>query len=330
MALKVTGFQFFGSTRQVVQAVKANLVFKKDQESQSNTPASYSNATSTSRPERSFHPQPDVISDTRSRAFSDVTGDSTREAFYGVSSARYQQVVESDSESLGSVATEEVRRSTRFVVLECSNISIIDATAARGCFLALVFMLQEHGIDLVFAGLPADCRRILVNHEVISEDKYEGGALAFQNMNAAMEWCESVLCSALYVNPIKSCSLASIFPRCIQEIRGYFEEREYPPNNTVIKRGEPADAIYIVQKGSVAIYDDSESNEFNLTSAFGHVDFLQQKPFYQFTAVTGSLPTTRCHVLTRNAFNAMANERPSAALAFVQTLYQIITRPKLE
>ena len=314
----------------MLTAVKSNLVLKSSVEKQFHTPSSNSIGSVNPRSERGVNTQPDLVQ-ARVRAFSDVTTEATRDPFHTPVSSRYQYAVESDSDSLASVAADDVKRSTRFVVLECSQVSTIDATAARGCFLALVFMLEEQGIDLVFAGLPQECVRILLNHGVVSESNQCGdGALTFKNMDSAIEWCENVLCGALYMNPNKSCTLASIFPGCIQQIRSYFQEQEFPPHHTVLKRGDPADALYIVQKGSVAIYDDSDSNELNLTSMFGHIDFFQRKRCYQFTAVTGSQAATHCYMLTRSSYERMARESPSSALAFMQTLYQIISRPKLD
>ena len=56
---------------------------------------------------------------------------------------------------------------TKYICLECSRMSGVDATAAQGCFLTVKQLLREHGITLVFCGLGAHIERVLESNHII-------------------------------------------------------------------------------------------------------------------------------------------------------------------
>lgn len=306
VALKLRGLQFFGSTRSVIDAVNNSIY--TSQHKQVATPLSVENQQLSSQL-RDNETMP------RTRAFS-VGADEE-----SVKAAKRKYSDESSR-------VEDARKSTRFVVLDCSDVTTIDATAARGCFLAVVFMLNERGIDVVFSGLSDECERILVNHQVINANNELDvtGGHSFDTMNAAIEWCETFLCTALYMNPNQSCTLRSVFPECIEHIRPFFTQVEFAMNEVIIRNGHKANAIYIVQEGSVAIFDQpsKSTNEYNTTSMFGHVDFFHKPSVSTFTAI--ATKSTKTYVINRQSFNELINTNAKAAIALQQTVLQAMTK----
>jgi hypothetical protein len=77
----------------------------------------------------------------------------------------------------------EVR--TEFMVLNFTDVSGVDATAARSCFLMLVQLLRNAGATVVFACPRLDIRVLLGAHGVILDaDKVT------DTLDSALEWCE--------------------------------------------------------------------------------------------------------------------------------------------
>lgn len=78
----------------------------------------------------------------------------------------------------------------KFAVLECSDFSGVDSTAARACFLPLGRQLKAKGVCLLFAALEPEVKRSLQRHGVsVDQD--------FDNLDAALEYAEDSLLATL-------------------------------------------------------------------------------------------------------------------------------------
>lgn len=244
VALKLEGFQFFGSTTRVLKAVEANISEDRPKPSPVVEPGSRQRACSADEASRI---------PSRARATShgiidlSLTSDNTETSLERALQVRSNRL-----------SGQWERKATRFVVLDCTDVPLIDATAARGCFLTLLFLMQEKGIDLVFAGLSPECKRILQSHDVISLDytsdddieenfiESDDCASSFETLNTALEWCENLLCRALYVNPKQRNTLSNLFSK---SVASYFTVMTFGPYHTILQSGQDADAIYVVEKG---------------------------------------------------------------------------------
>lgn len=83
----------------------------------------------------------------------------------------------------GGAGGGEVR--TEFLVLNFTDVSGVDATAARSCFLMLVQLLRGAGATVVFACPRAEIRQLLEAHGVIL-----GSDRVTADLDGALEWCE--------------------------------------------------------------------------------------------------------------------------------------------
>lgn len=74
---------------------------------------------------------------------------------------------------------------TEFMVLNFTDVSGLDATAARSCFLMLVQLLRNAGATVVFACPRLDIRVLLGAHGVILDTDE-----VMDTLDEALEWCE--------------------------------------------------------------------------------------------------------------------------------------------
>lgn len=107
-----------------------------------------------------------------------------------------------------------LRRPPKFVVLDCTQLSHLDASAARGCFLQLVRMCVKRGITVCAAGVTPKIDWMLRSHDVSYEsheediikalyqsrsDQTDGSMtrseriLLFLTIHEALEFCENAL-----------------------------------------------------------------------------------------------------------------------------------------
>lgn len=101
---------------------------------------------------------------------------------------------------------------TRFLVLDCSDITALDATASRTCFSSLKQVMKQHNVCIVYCGLPADVARLLRGQQVLmprplcaapgtSDDIFASQmqqlhtaeVAEFSDLDHGLEWCENAL-----------------------------------------------------------------------------------------------------------------------------------------
>ncbi|CAM9704722.1 unnamed protein product [Chrysoparadoxa australica] len=77
---------------------------------------------------------------------------------------------------------------TRYLVLDFSNVSGVDATAVRVCFLMLKQVLKTSGVVPIFATMTPAIERLLSAQQVVVS-----GDQTFRTLDTALEWCEEEL-----------------------------------------------------------------------------------------------------------------------------------------
>jgi anion transporter len=108
----------------------------------------------------------------------------------------------------------------------------------------------------------------------------------------------------------------------LAKLAAHLEPLSFAPKTTILRRGEPGDAFYLVARGSVGVYSGSETNETP-------VKVLHEgEPFGEMALLTNSTRTasikteTDCEVLrlARGVFLEVVREQPSVALSIAATL----------
>ena len=106
-------------------------------------------------------------------------------------------------------------------------------------------------------------------------------------------------------------------------------ERAFQARTTIFHEGDPGDALYIVVEGRVRISMLSEGgHEMTLGfieagECFGDLAILDGGPR---TATAAAVDGTRTFVVTKDAFRGWLIERPTAAVALLETVSQRLRR----
>jgi len=187
-------------------------------------------------------------------------------------------MVDSERESL-------VSSSPKFVILDLFRVPIIDASAARGCFLQLAKMSAQHGICICACRALSQSEWMLRKHDVaytieeeelIKEGKlnlFDGEKiLLFSNMNEALEFCEVKLLEDLgHLGDVAEESspeddtltnVSSVFAGVLQletenltllDDKPFSEQLQFNQDDSVFRIGSKSDSFFVILKGSVAM-----------------------------------------------------------------------------
>jgi CRP-like cAMP-binding protein len=102
---------------------------------------------------------------------------------------------------------------------------------------------------------------------------------------------------------------------------GLMQRQTFVSGETVFRRGDPGDSMYVILKGAVRIYtEDAQGNEFtirNLDKMFGEWTMLDGEPRSASAEAVGDLEVLTLH---RNDFKAFVRERPLVGLAMMRDL----------
>ena len=208
----------------------------------------------------------------------------------------------------------------RFLVLDLSTVSNVDASAARGCFLQLAKMCHRRKIVVCAAGGNSRIHWMLLTHDTAQNadvDALANGTLEsnelillFDDLDEALKFAEKTLVAEVpgygTLSPVQgdsAISLSTAFTHFLgleedkaaalieYEKQGHMfhSETRYTAGKTIFSSGTEADGFYVVLSGSVIIVDDNQSGKGGtkpVGSMFGFVDFILNRP-RTFSAIAG-------------------------------------------
>eukprot|EP00804_Cyclotella_cryptica_P022107 CCRYP_011586-RE/>CCRYP_011586-RE protein AED:0.10 eAED:0.10 QI:247/1/1/1/0.41/0.53/13/246/985 len=195
----------------------------------------------------------------------------------------------------------------RFLVLDLSSVSNVDASAARGCFLQLAKMCAARRIVVCAAGQNGRIDWIMQTHDCanhIDAEEMTSGSfdknqkiILFDDLNDALQFCEKILVAEKPSNlafkrfedlagpsgEITSISLSTAFThfigvepdhaKALEEYEksklSFHTETRYKLGETIFCSGTNADGFYIVLSGSVVILKDGNRSDNEIVSGAG-------------------------------------------------------------
>eukprot|EP00048_Salpingoeca_helianthica_P005435 m.87854 g.87854 ORF g.87854 m.87854 type:complete len:936 (+) comp13596_c0_seq1:303-3110(+) len=156
---------------------------------------------------------------------------------------------------------------TRYLVLDCSHVTGLDATAVRTFFVALHQALQQHGVTLVVTDLTVRMAGLLRAHKVLGSDEDKPGmCLTCATLEDGLEWCEDMLLDhAAQAAPAPARAALRGVSAIIHSyldagaidtaaVADYVTRREFSAGETLFSDTDPSDTIYFLERGQVAMY----------------------------------------------------------------------------
>lgn len=86
---------------------------------------------------------------------------------------------------------------------------------------------------------------------------------------------------------------AGLTPQQIEELTPLFQQRSYPENVTIISENEPADAVYLIQKGYVKVWISGMNGNIVILSVLGKDNFFGELGILEKRIYANSVTTLK-------------------------------------
>jgi SulP family sulfate permease len=217
-----------------------------------------------------------------------------------------------------------------YVVLDFSAVPGLDTSAVLS-LVKLRNFCEENSVTLGFSGLSDIMRTSFERADFFGSERPHQ---VFGSRNEAIEWCEDMLLMYHEVGAASTHSfeswLQSEFGEKVEfdKIVPYMQRQELQSGEFLFRQGEPADSVVLQASGSVAItIIDEHGRPIRLRRMIGHT-VVGEMGFYRGVPRTASViaegPTV-VYRLTRESFDRMQAENPTAAAALHQLIIRLLS-----
>lgn len=235
------------------------------------------------------------------------------------------------------VALEPELKRCDYVILDMRRVQTVDVTAAH-MLDQVKDMLAERGGFLIFSQLPhnlpsgRDISRYLGQLGLV---RPESPVRVFNELDDALEWVEDrlIAAAALATSAEKPLDLHEIelfrnrkaqtltaFAQCMQQ-------RAFKAGERIFARGDVGDELFLIRSGAVRIVLPIDERQSHHLGTFGRGAFFGEMAFLDGavrSADAVAFSDTELYVLSRRAFDVMAEEHKKLALGLMEGLASVL------
>jgi len=207
----------------------------------------------------------------------------------------------------------------QFCLLDFAKVSGIDSTGLLS-FNRMIQWSHEHGITLVFSGMPPAMQR-----QITGENQEHLEILHhFSNLDRALEWCENEivrdnLADLRLNNEIGDQLKAILAGEGVDKLLPYLQRREYRAGEYMIHEGDIPDNIYFIHSGQVTAQLELPGRDPVRLETMRSGRSVGEIAFYLGTRRTASVVADQDSVvysLSIDELNSMEVENPEIANIF--------------
>ena len=221
-------------------------------------------------------------------------------------------------------------------VVDLKRVDRIDACAAK-LFQQLIIELGTHQKRLVLVNGQKHPKFLRAIEEGLTAADQWGRLITFSDLDPALEWCENRLItetnpSLLADRPItlaehEVCS--GLSPEALAVLQGVLQLRRFDAGALVIRKGDPADVLYLLMQGqvSVTIVLPNGGNKrlatFPAGMAFGELAIIDRG---ERTADVRADTAVECYVLPVTALDRLGETHPAIKMKLLENLLRHVSR----
>jgi len=222
---------------------------------------------------------------------------------------------------------------TRFV-LDFNRVSDVDPPSTR-LLIALYRGLVDRGCPMGFAGLARHPRLLRALDE--ARVRETAAPLAtFDDLDAAVEWCEELILATHGHAPdadeelplSKHELLRGVDAEQLDLLASLMERRSFAPRETVVRKGDPADELFLVVRGGLSVVDElADGRPRRLATLSPGVGFGEPS-LIEGAVRTASVRADRasaCWVLKRATFESLDGAYPTLKIRLLENLVRSAT-----
>jgi glutaminase len=221
-------------------------------------------------------------------------------------------------------------------VIDLKRVERIDACAVP-LFERLVVEFGTRQKQVVLVNGQKHPKFVRAVEEALTTADEWGRLVAFSDLDAALEWCERRLLaqanSTLMVD--RPITLAEhevcngLSPDMVAVLQGVLERRSFAAGTWVIRKGDPADALYLLMRGQVSVVMTLPSGEikrlatFPAGMAFGELAIIDRG---ERTADVRADTATECDVLSVSALDRLGETHSTIKMKILENLLRHVSR----
>jgi SulP family sulfate permease len=216
----------------------------------------------------------------------------------------------------------------RFVVIDFTQTYGIDSSAAM-IFTKMRRMAEANNISLAFTSLDQKALKNLEHNGFVMND---GSARAFENMDYAVEWCESVLLAASDMTVVTSRSL-------VENLGAFFDQAKFralfaymtrfnaPEGHIVVQQGNPVPGLYLIERGRATVYREMQNGQKLRIRTLGAGTVIGETGLYTGAPASATViidVPSEIYLLTPDQLAKMEVESPALASNFHHYIVQLL------
>lgn len=209
-------------------------------------------------------------------------------------------------------------RRPELMIMDFRAVNGLDSSAVSS-FLKIRQLTERDGVELIFTGMSSD-----LQHQWKSGLERDIHIQHFEEIDAALEYCEAKVLAQYAAHGFEDATLSDWLRRELgdesfaQRFAGLLELRHLSEGEVLCAQGSPADAMFFIERGRVAVSLQTDSGNVRLRS-LGDRTILGEMGLYRSSVRSASVLAERpsvVHMLTRESFENMERDDPALAAAF--------------
>jgi len=222
-----------------------------------------------------------------------------------------------------------IAEGVRYIAIDVSRVTELDSTGAR-ILLQADERLRASGCSMAVCGGRArpELAALFADHGV--SEALTGRMLP--DLDRGLEWCENALLATRRTGENAGAELAFELLEIVRDmegedleaLRGALVRREYAAGDTVFRKGDQGDALYVIAAGSASAWiEGTRLLTFSRGTFFGEMAVLDLE--HRSATVTADEPLV-CYVLDRETFVAVGKANPNAGMGVLSNLGRELSR----
>jgi SulP family sulfate permease len=234
-------------------------------------------------------------------------------------------------------ALEPELKTRRYVILDLRRVQSVDVTAAH-LLEQVEDILAERGGFLLFSHIPPRLPSGQDVHRYFDEVglvRAESRAKIFPELDNALEWVEErILAEAEFARseeqPLELHEIELFKGRKAETLRALeacMEKRAYRSGETIFRRGDTDDMLYLIRRGAVRIMLQLDETQWRHVGTFGRGNFFGEMAFLDGQARSAdatALTDTELFAMSRKQFDALAEEHKRMAINLLEGLARVL------
>jgi glutaminase len=232
----------------------------------------------------------------------------------------------------------DVSDSLDIAVIDFKRVANIEDSSSK-ILLELIETLGQFGKHLLLVNLQQRHSKFVrfLQEQLITDEQESTWLRIFPDMDIAMEWCENRLIEGQrqIETSLESVTLAEhdlcrgLAPEAVAFLETLLTSRRYEPGELIVRKGEPADEIYLLMSGEVSVRVDLPNGQIKRLStlspgmAFGEIAVINRSVR---SADVHADKHVECYLLSTTAFDELGETNPAIKMMLLQNLLRNFSR----